>query len=56
MFWWKFLNVVPHLTTKGFVKRKIYPICYMIGNLLVDEIVLVFLIELDAHPHSLISF
>ena len=41
---------------KGFVKRKISPICYMIGNLLIHGIVLVFLIELKAHPHSLISF
>ena len=31
---------------KGFVKRKISPICYMIENLLIYETVLVFLIEL----------
>ena len=31
---------------KGFVKRKISPICHMIGNLLIHETVLVFLIEL----------
>ena len=31
---------------KGFVKRKISPICYMIENLLIHETVLVFLIEL----------
>ena len=31
---------------KGFVKRKISPICYMIGNLLIHETVLIYLIEL----------
>ena len=31
---------------KGFVERKIYPICYMIENLLINETVLIFLIEL----------
>ena len=31
---------------KCFVKRKISPICYMIGNLLIHKIVLIFLIEL----------
>ena len=31
---------------KGFEERKISPICHMIGNLLIHEIVLVFLIEL----------
>ena len=31
---------------KGFVKRKISPICHMIGNILIYEIILIFLIEL----------
>ena len=35
---------------KGFVKIKISHICYMIGNLLIHETVLVFLIKLKAHP------
>ena len=42
--------------SKGFVKRKISHICYMIGNLFIHKTVLVFLIELKAHSHSLISF
>ena len=41
---------------KGFVERQTYPICHMIGNLLIHETVLVFLIELKAHSHSLTSF
>ena len=41
---------------KGFVKRKISPICYMVGNLLIHKTVLVFLVELKTHPHSLIYF
>ena len=35
---------------KGFVKRKKSPICYMIGILLIHKTLLVFLIELKAHP------
>ena len=31
---------------KGFVERKIYLICHIIRNLLIHEIILVFLIEL----------
>ena len=41
---------------KGFVERKISPICHMIGNLLIHKIVLVFPFELKAHSHSLTSF
>ena len=41
---------------KGFVKRKISHICYMIRNLLIHETILVFFIELKAHSHLLTSF
>ena len=41
----KILNVLPHLNTKVLWEKKKTPICYMIGNLLIHEIVLVFLIE-----------
>ena len=41
---------------KSFVERKVYIICYMIENFLIHETVLVFLIELKDHFHSLISF
>ena len=36
--------------------KKTYPICYMIENFLIRETVLVFLIELLAHSHSLTYF
>ena len=38
------------------VLMKTYPICYMIENFLIHETVLVFLIELLAHSHSLTYF
>ena len=40
---------------KCFMKRKIYPICYIIENLLIYETVL-FLVELKTHSRLLTSF
>ena len=54
MFWWKILNLLPQY--KGFVKRKKYLICYMVGNLLIYETILVFFIKLKVHFHSLTCF
>ena len=52
----KFFKCSTTFEYKGFVKRKISYICYMIENILIHETVLVFLIELKAHSYSLISF
>ena len=52
----KFFECSTTFEYKGFVKRKISHICYIIENILIHEIVLVFLIKLKAHSYSLIYF